>query len=203
MRRRAGEAVERVPSRSVSCACELAAATAGMRPTTKPVRTDRASAKRTTGSPGENFAGPRQVRRRGRKNPTRRQHHDAEPGNPSGKRQHHTFGERLLDQPTPRRTESGSDREVSASPGCTGEEDVRDVDAGNEQHDSDTCEQQQQRRTQRTDGLFVERTDRHTPACVRIGIILCALRRNRRQVVASALDGCTFAEPSDDTEIVN
>ena len=53
VRRRAGDAVARVPSRNVSCACDVAAdAAPGRMPTIKPVTTESVRAKRTTGNAG-------------------------------------------------------------------------------------------------------------------------------------------------------
>jgi hypothetical protein len=67
----------------------------------------------------------------------------------------------LPDDPPARRAERRADRQLAAARDAAGEQQVRDVRAGDEQHERDRALQDEQRATAAVDGELVQRPDEH------------------------------------------
>ena len=85
--------------------------------------------------------------------------------------QHGGLGDQLNDDASARGTDGGAHREL-APPGCAPhEEEVRDVGAGDQQHERDGGEEHAQHRRRATADLFVQRLHQHPGVrAVRLGV---------------------------------
>ena len=121
---------------------------------------------------------------------------------PSDQRHDQTFHEHLGDQPTPGRAERGADRDFPGSNEPAHQEQVGDVGARDQHHDTDGGEQNQQRRTHFTDHRFLKAPD--------FGRLLRAgVRVLKRQPLGDCpqfgvclLDGGASFHPCHDSEVV-
>ena len=102
---------------------------------------------------------------RGRPAVLTEQRADAEPAEDQAEhaaddRQHDAFGQQLADDPAARAADRRADRDLAPAAGRAHEQEVRDVGAGDEQHEADGADQHEQRRADVPDERLPDRLRR-------------------------------------------
>ena len=111
------------------------------------------------------------------------------------------LGEKLPQQPGAASAERDTDGDFFAAALRTGKNEVRDVRASNEKHETDGCEHGEHAGANVTDHLGVERLDRRRgKPLVRVRIFLCEPSGDRRHLGASALDRNTRLQSRNDAQ---
>ncbi len=81
--------------------------------------------------------------------------------NPSDARGQHALSQELQDDASARRAERGADGDLFPARGEPGQQKIRDIRAGDEQHAADRGEKGEQHRPLRSDKIFMEGDDAH------------------------------------------
>ena len=82
---------------------------------------------------------------------------DAEPRDAAAGREHQTFGKHLAHQPPASGAKRRAHAELALARGAARQQQIRDVDAGHEQHQHDRADQREKRRPELPDHLFLQR----------------------------------------------
>jgi len=82
---------------------------------------------------------------------------EREPQRAARQRQHHAFGEQLLQQPPAACADGGADRDLALAGRRTRQEQVRHVRTRNQQHEADRADEDKQRRAYVLDERFLKR----------------------------------------------
>ena len=135
---------------------------------------------------GAGLGQPREIRGRERDQRLIDPNVTPSPTSPPASGQQETLDKHLLNQPPARRAERRPERKVVAAPARPREEDVGDVDAGDEEQDPDASEEDEQRRAHRADGLIVQRSHRHAPSLIGVRESAGASGGDRGQLGARA-----------------
>ncbi len=130
-----------------------------------------------------------------------RRERDAE--RPSDRRQHEALDEQLPHDLPARRAERRAQRELALTGGAARQQQVRDVGAGDEQHESDGAEQQPQRRLRRVaEEVVLERLDAGAPARVGFRKRLREVGRDGQHVRVGLLKSDAGLQPAHDEQPV-
>ena len=103
------------------------------------------------------------------------QRRDGQPRDAARHREHQAFGEHLAHQPPALRAERGAHADLALARGAARQQQIRDVDAGHEQHEHDGAHQREQRRPELADHLFLQRKEHHRPAGIALRLLLLEL----------------------------
>ena len=99
--------------------------------------------------------------------------------------------------------ERRADRDLLAPPERLREHEVRDVGAGDQEHEADRAEEHEQRRSHVADEVLVQRDDRGAPAFVVLRILRREPGGDGVHLAARGLDGDAFLQPREDPEVVD
>ena len=128
--------------------------------------------------------------------------HEPEAEDSARTREQETLGEHLREQPPPSRPECGADCDFLLAGDAAGQQQIGDVDAGDQQHESDTRQEQHERGTYASDGLLVERDDIRPETAVHLRVLLLEPADDPGDLVPRLLDRCVGREPPENSQIV-
>ena len=139
--------------------------------------------------------------------PRMAQRRDAQPRDAAGGREHQAFGQHLAHQAAALGAERGAQADLALARRAARQQQVGDVDAGDEQHQRDRADQREQRRAQLADQLFLQREDHHRAAGIELRLFLLELgvdgsacrrrpaRTTPRRAVARSRTSCRGRSP--------
>ena len=81
---------------------------------------------------------------------------DAEPGDAAARREHQAFSKHLAHQPAAAGAKRRAHAELALARGAARQQQIRDVDAGNEQHERNRAHQREQRRPELSHHLILQ-----------------------------------------------
>ena len=110
---------------------------------------------------------------------------------------HEALGEKLRDETSARRTKRGADGEFPLARGPGGEQQIRQVGARDQQHETDRHRQQNQALPGVADGGFVQRQQPHTLAVVAVRELLLEAGGDGIELGACGGDGRARRQPAD------
>ena len=110
---------------------------------------------------------------------------------------HEALGEKLRDETAARRTKRGADGELPLARGTGGEQQIRQVGARNQQHETDRRRQQHQALPGVADGGFVQRQQPHTLAVVAVRELLLEPGGDGIELGACGGNGRARRQPAD------
>ena len=126
----------------------------------------------------------------------------ASPAMPPASDEQQALGQHLPQQPRRAGAERRAQTQLALAHGAAREQQVGDVDAGDQQHERDRAGEHEQRRANLLDHLLVNRHERHRPAGIALRRFLLELRRDRsssrRRPAASETPSRSRAMPCDD-----
>ena len=99
------------------------------------------------------------------------------------------------------RSHRTADRDLVSSSGCPGEEQVGDVGAGDQKHQTDGPEEGEERRSDRPDDGLLQRNDDESLAQIRVGEVLLEPLRDRVGLVLGLRTRHAVLETRDDVEV--
>ena len=111
-----------------------------------------------------------------REQPAMERDRQRETGDAARKRQQHAFRQHLAQQPAALRAERGAQAQLALAHRAARQQQVGDVDAGDQQHEQHRAAEDEQRRADLLDGLLVNRHQRDRPAGVALRRFLFELR---------------------------
>jgi hypothetical protein len=123
-------------------------------------------------------------------------------GSSAGQRDQKAFGEEEGDQARAAGSQGGADGRLPGSREPAGQEQVRDVGAGDQQQQTDGDGDRQQDRTELAHQMVEQRHGRGAPPLVGIRPLGGHPLRERRQLLARLLLSDAGAQPADDVEVV-
>ncbi len=107
---------------------------------------------------------------------------EQEPDDPAGDRQRQRFDDELLEHAAAAGAERRTNRQLLAPAERSGEQQVADVGARDQQHEDDRAQQHAQRRSHLADDQLLQRNDGRTPAGVLLRILTLQLQRDVRHL---------------------
>src|SRR5205814_5590446 len=99
------------------------------------------------------------------------------------------FSEKLPQQSGPTRAEDVTDCNLSAAGGRSGQQQIGDIRARDQQHESDGAKEDKQRGTNMTCERFLQRRQIHPAIRVALGVVLCESGGKRVNLRLSLLQG--------------
>ena len=194
-RRRCPVDEPRLPSFKVSCRSVTETWSAGASPNTTPVTSESAQGEGEHPAVHSDVLHARQAARHGREHRPRAQPGDGEPGDAAGERQHHALGQQLADDAGPCGAQCEADGHLLLAPGEAGQEQVRHVGAGDEEHEADGAQQDQQGGADVSDDRAGERRDLDAVLRVRLRVGFGQARRDRVHFRLRLASGDAGLEP--------
>ena len=177
----------------------LVACQAGARPNSTPIVSAAAAQNATTrmSKASVTVGGQQSLRNQRRRDAKNRgANRDAEPA--ADQRQHQAFGQQLADDAPPPGAERGAHRELARPRAGARQQQVRDVGAADQQHESDDAEKQHRRHLEiAADHRVVHRLEPHAAALVGLRELTGQPVGHRRQIGLRGADADAGLHPAD------
>ena len=125
------------------------------------------------------------------------QRRDAQPGDAAGGSQHQAFGQHLAHQAAALGAERGAQADLALARRASRQQQVGDVDAGDEHDQRDRADQREQRRAQLADQLFLQREDHHRAPGIALWLFFFELGVDGPHVAVGLLERHAVAKPRD------
>ena len=113
------------------------------------------------------------------------------------------FGDQLTQQAGPSCPERRANRDLALAAGGAGEQQAGNVRARNQQHETDSAEQQQQRSADVPDDLVAKAPKRNPATAVALGEAARLLRGNGREILLSLFDVDPWKQPADRLDVMH